>query len=334
MGDELMDQSGLTTVRFSTADHPDKDRMAMWRDQCCRLLMKLDIEPIDGGQLEYSLLARELPGVRVMSTAMSPVRITRTREYAADGNGDLIFIINQTGKATASARGRDIVLNEGDAVLMSASETKIFDRPSYGGSLSFRIPRSILSTMVTYVDDVVMQVIPQDTDALKLLAGYAAPLFNDIALATPEFRRTAVNHLHDLVALALGAALGGVAAGRAIPAARLRIAKSYIVENSSRRDLSVGAVATHLGLTPRNLQRLFESEGTTFSEFLLSQRLSRAHRMLTEPRLAQNPVGSIAYDAGFGDLSYFNRSFKRRYGMTPRDVRNDGARLFEVSNSQ
>jgi AraC-like DNA-binding protein len=329
-----MDQSGLTTVRFSTADHPDKDRMAMWRDQCCRLLMKLDIEPIDGGQLEYSLLARELPGVRVMSTAMSPVRITRTREYAADGNGDLIFIINQTGKATASARGRDIVLNEGDAVLMSASETKIFDRPSYGGSLSFRIPRSILSTMVTYVDDVVMQVIPQDTDALKLLAGYAAPLFNDIALATPEFRRTAVNHLHDLVALALGAALGGVAAGRAIPAARLRIAKSYIVENSSRRDLSVGAVATHLGLTPRNLQRLFESEGTTFSEFLLSQRLSRAHRMLTEPRLAQNPVGSIAYDAGFGDLSYFNRSFKRRYGMTPRDVRNDGARLFEVSNSQ
>lgn len=35
---------------------------------------------------------------------MSPVRITRTREYLADGNGDLIFIINQTGKATTSAR--------------------------------------------------------------------------------------------------------------------------------------------------------------------------------------------------------------------------------------
>ena len=89
-----------------------------------------------------------------------------------------------------------------------------------------------------------------------------------------------------------------------------------------------------LGLTPRNLQRLFESEGTTFSEFLLSQRLNRAHRMLTEPRLAQNPVGSVAYDAGFGDLSYFNRSFKRRYGMTPRDVRNDRERRFvEISSS-
>ena len=325
-----MDQPGLTTVRFSTADYPEKDRMAIWRDHCCRLLMKLDIEPISGGPLEYSALARELPGVRVMSTAMSPVRITRTREYATDGNGDLILIINQTGKAMASARGRDVVLNEGDAVLMSASEAKTFDRNSYGGALSFRIPRSILSSMVSYVDDIVMQLIPQNTDALKLLAGYAAPLFNDIALATPEFRRTAVNHLHDLVALSLGAARGSIAPGRAIPAARLRMAKSYIIENSSHRDLSVGAVAAHLGLTPRNLQRLFESEGTTFSEFVLSQRLTRAYRMLTEPRLAQNPVGAIAYDAGFGDLSYFNRSFKRRFGMTPRDVRNDGTKLIEV----
>ena len=334
MGDKLMDQAGLTTFRLSTDDLPDKDRVAMWRDHCCRVLMKLDIEPIGDTRLEYSILARDLPGVRVMSTASSPVRIIRTHEYLADGNDDLVFIINQTGKTTVTARGRDVSLREGDALLMSASEVKVFDRHSYGGALSFRIPRPILSSMVTYVDDVVMQVIPYNTDALKLLAGYAAPLFNDMALATPEFRRTAVNHLHDLVALALGAARDGVAVGRAIPAARLRMAKSYIAENSHRRDLSVGLVAAHLGLTPRNLQRLFESEGTTFSEFLLSQRLSRAHHMLTEPRLAQSSVGAIAYDAGFGDLSYFNRSFKRRFGVTPRDVRNDGTKLIEVLNSR
>jgi AraC-like DNA-binding protein len=56
--------------------------------------------------------------------------------------------------------------------------------------------------------------------------------------------------------------------------------------------------------------------------------------MLTEPRLAQSSVGAIAYDAGFGDLSYFNRSFKRRFGVTPRDVRNDGTKLIEVLDSR
>jgi AraC-like DNA-binding protein len=330
----LMDQPGHTTFRLSTADIPEKDRIAMWRDYYCRIMMKLDIEPINGTPLEYSFLARNLPGVRVMSLASSPVRITRTREFLADGNGDLVLIINQTGNVTASARGREIMLREGDALLMSASEAKIFDRHTYGGSVGFRIPRAILSSMVAYIDDAVMRMIPSETDALKLLAGYVSPLFNDIALAAPEFRRTAVNHLHDLVALALGATRDGLTNARAIPAARLRMAKSYIIENCSRRDLSVRVVAAHLGLTPRNLQRLFESEGTTFSEFLLSQRLNRAHRMLTEPRLAQNPVGSVAYDAGFGDLSYFNRFFKRRYGMTPRDVRNDRERRFvEISSS-
>jgi AraC-like DNA-binding protein len=44
--------------------------------------------------------------------------------------------------------------------------------------------------------------------------------------------------------------------------------------------------------------------------------------MLTQANWAQSPVGAIAYDAGFGDLSYFNRSFKRRYGATPREIRN------------
>ncbi len=314
----------FSTVRFSTADLPEEARAAMWRDHYCRMAMKLDIECNNDTPLECAILARTLPGVHMMSTALSPACIKRTREYLADGNGDLIFLINQSGLVAVHARGRDVVLREGDAILMSAGEVWIFDRPSHGSSLSFRIPRPILASLVADVDDAVMKLVPQNTEVLKLLAGYAAPLFNDVALTTPEFRRTAVNHLHDLVAVALGARHDGVgvANGRAVPAARLRMAKAYIIANSHRRELSVGSVSAHLGLTPRNLQRLFESEGTTFSEFLLAQRLSRAYRMLTEPRLAHSAVGAIAYDAGFGDLSYFNRSFKRRYGATPRDVRN------------
>ncbi|MGY3449372.1 helix-turn-helix domain-containing protein [Bradyrhizobium sp. USDA 4353] len=31
-------------------------------------------------------------------------------------------------------------------------------------------------------------------------------------------------------------------------------------------------------------------------------------------------------DVGFGDLSHFNRSFRRHYGTTPREVRGDGGR--------
>jgi AraC-like DNA-binding protein len=37
-------------------------------------------------------------------------------------------------------------------------------------------------------------------------------------------------------------------------------------------------------------------------------------------------ISSIAYDVGFGDLSYFNRVFRRQYNATPSDIRNDASR--------
>jgi AraC-like DNA-binding protein len=70
---------------------------------------------------------------------------------------------------------------------------------------------------------------------------------------------------------------------------------------------------------------LFEADGTTFSEFLTGQRLARAHRLLCEPDSSHTAISAIAYDVGFGDLSYFNRRFRRLYGLTPREVRGDTA---------
>jgi len=310
-------------MRFSTAELKEADKLERSREHYWRIGFKLDFEPAPGATFEVAVAARSLPGVKLLSTRMTPGRILRTHEHIATDNDDHVFVINQTSEATIVSRGREVVLGVGDAILMSSAETKTYNRHGFGGDTALRIPRSVLASIVPHVDDVVMHAISHHVGVLKLLDSYAVSVLNDVSLSTPEVRRAAVNHLHDLVALALGAThdASNLAIGRGLPAARLRMAKTYIIENSNRRDLSVGGVAAHLGLTARNLQRLFESEGTTFSEFLLSQRLSRAHRMLTESQHTQNPVGSIAYDAGFGDLSYFNRSFKRRYGATPRDIR-------------
>jgi AraC-like DNA-binding protein len=47
----------------------------------------------------------------------------------------------------------------------------------------------------------------------------------------------------------------------------------------------------------------------------------RAQRMLTDRRWSDRSVAWIAFETGFGDLSYFNRTFKRFYGNTPSEVR-------------
>ena len=66
---------------------------------------------------------------------------------------------------------------------------------------------------------------------------------------------------------------------------------------------------------------LFADEDTSFSDFVLNARLAHAYRLLTDPRRLDRNISSLAFEAGFGDLSYFNRAFRRRYGTTPSEVR-------------
>ena len=104
-------------------------------------------------------------------------------------------------------------------------------------------------------------------------------------------------------------------------AARLAALKADIARHFGDPALSVGAVAARHGISPRYVHKLFEDDGRTYSQFVLDVRLERAREELRDPRVATRTVSAIAGYVGFGDLSYFNRTFRRRYGMTPTEAR-------------
>jgi AraC-like DNA-binding protein len=115
-----------------------------------------------------------------------------------------------------------------------------------------------------------------------------------------------------------------VAKGRGIPAARLNAIKSDVERNLVRRDLSIDAICARHGITPRYMRMLFAGEQTTFSDFVTGRRLALALGRLRDPDRAGHTIGAIAYECGFGDLSYFNRAFRRHFGMTPSEARAGG----------
>jgi AraC-like DNA-binding protein len=309
-------------VSLATDDLPERDRVAFWQEQYGRTAFGVEIEPQGEAPFQACMSSIAIPGLQLMQETMSPAIVTRTITDIASCKNDFAFLVNQTGSATVCGRGRELTLQEGDAVLLSGAEVATFSRFTSGSSIALRLSRSMISATGAHLEDAVMCRIPEHNNALRMLVGYLHSLQDTAFPTTPELRQLLVSHVYDLVGIALGSVRHAEAVNaRGMRTNRLEAAKAFIIENIGRPDLSVALTAAHVGVRARYLQKLFEQEGGTFSKFVLDKRLERAHRMLSEPTFSARAVNAIAYDVGFGDLSYFHRRFRRLYGVTPLGIR-------------
>jgi AraC-like DNA-binding protein len=267
---------------------------------------------------------RKFADLGVLSGTVRGVRHEHARRDSGDGDDDFSFHINVHGSSQVAGPRGETMLRDGDAMLLSYSVSRTISRPEPVDHRVIRLPRAALGPLVRNIDDAVLLTIPRGTAMLGLLKCYVDAVFSDPALVIPHMRRLVVNHLCDLVALTLGATrdAAAVAEDRGVRAARLRAIKSDIEAHLAHGNLSPGTVAKRQQVSDSYIRKLFGGEGTSFSEYVLRRRLVRARRMLTDQCWADVSIASIAYDAGFGDLSYFNRAFKRCYGATPSEVRN------------
>jgi AraC-like DNA-binding protein len=106
-----------------------------------------------------------------------------------------------------------------------------------------------------------------------------------------------------------------------VRAARLHEIKTDILGNLRHQGLTIHGIASRHGLSASYVKQLFSADGTTFTEFVLRQRVSVAAAMLRDPHYAEHSIAAIAFEAGFGDVGYFNRIFRRRVGLKPADAR-------------
>jgi AraC-like DNA-binding protein len=148
-------------------------------------------------------------------------------------------------------------------------------------------------------------------------------LCNDVAEDLDMLgQKAAAQLLADLVGLLLGTSREqkDLIGQRGLSAARLNLMKADVLNNLDKRDLTIESVARARALSGRPAQRLFACSGTTFSEFVLEQRLLFARRLLLHKSGRDRKVSYIAYTVGFNDLSYFHWSFRKRFGVTPFDM--------------
>ena len=319
-----MQLSKFGAIRFSLDGIPERDRMAVFREVFGRTVLRYDLEPVRDIPFEVDVTFRSLPGLMMMSGRVHGSRNQRTAEMlAADPTDDVGMIVNLRGPHRLVHAGREVVLGDGEATLVSMAETGSYTHLPPGDILALRVPRKQFAPLVNGIDDRYLRVIPRGTPALGFLTSYIKLAQQEQTAIPPELQHLVAGHVHDLMALAVGATRDAThgAESQGLRAARLHAIKQDITKSIDQNDLSLADLAARHHCTPRFVQRLFESEGTTFTDYVLAQRLARAYRMLTDPRRAGEKISSIALAAGFGDVSYFNRVFRHCYGDTPSGIR-------------
>lgn len=91
--------------------------------------------------------------------------------------------------------------------------------------------------------------------------------------------------------------------------------RSYV--ESSPATATLEGAAASIGFTPGHISRIFHQySGTTFSDYLASQRMTMAAQMLSGPYPS---LKDVAYWVGYDSVKSFTQAFVRHYGMTPAE---------------
>ncbi|WP_137932662.1 helix-turn-helix transcriptional regulator [Mesorhizobium comanense] len=306
--------SGASPVSFDMAGHDDAE---------ARRLCAAHFSPIIGGatvEVERGVLSGMhgircgLAGLSVM-TCFFPSSPLRLKASGTPGSGRVLMLRSMEGPLIVAQDGRTIEAEPGDFLFVSGELPYDWYLPEGGrldcGSLpagAFRVPGATLSRLM-------LRPIPRTFPPLQLLITYGAYLLMRGPHSAGE-AEMANAHFNEILPLVVAYLEAPPAPDRD----RLLPVKRYIDDHLRDGDLDVSRVAGVLNVTPRYVQKLFQREGTTFSKYLLERRLAEARKLLLRNGPAR-PIGATAYDVGFGDISYFNRTFRKRYGVAPSAVR-------------
>jgi len=107
-------------------------------------------------------------------------------------------------------------------------------------------------------------------------------------------------------------------ASRDTESRRIKTVKQYINDHYSE-DLSLELLAGLVNMSPSSFSRFFKQHtNRTLTSYITDIRLGVAARSLVD---SSHNISEICYSCGFNNLSNFNRIFKGKKGMSPKEFR-------------
>ena len=302
---------------FSTVGLPAARRVELWETHNATALIALDVnttESLDATEINVQLsrihLARVAGSAHVVNRGATVIKRSPANSIAV--------YLTLRGDAWFEGEEGSRALRPGNVLICET------DRPFARGfrhgleELVVKADRAALP-QVAWLSKPVIASFGNDGPGDQ----YARALARVAARATRTGRHLPADESTVLDLIAVLAGRRAVAPATAHRAA----ARSHIDEHLRSPDLGAEQVAAAIGISERQLSRVFAADGTSVPRHILSRRLLLAHSILSREPTADRAsarsetIADIAARCGFTSVTYFSHAFRARFGQRASDVR-------------
>ena len=305
---------------FSTDQHARAKRYSAWRDAICDVYVHVDVKATDPDRYRGFIRETKFGDVVMTDILLSEQRIKRERQHISQLDKECFYIqFVRNGNVTVSQKGQEHRSNAARGAIFSATEQYELHGQGDVRSLYLELPRDAFIQRFAADRIPVSATIDTTRGVGKIATDFCVSLATDGTGLEPDLRSGLGSQLMDMLAFALQAQPNDLpmAEGWARKA-RLKLVQQWIDHHIVDSDLSLDEVAAANGMSLRYLHLLFEDCDMSASEWIWNRRLQRAYDRLTSGD--RQTITAIALDHGFNSPTHFATRFRRKYGISPRDV--------------
>jgi AraC family transcriptional activator of tynA and feaB len=304
----------------------ERDKFSYWNEVICRTVVDLDCRPLAQPRFEASIGGFDAPGLGVYHIHTRPHLVYRdAAEISRLDNDALIINFVTAGSLYSEQDGRAVVLKPGDGAISDAARPYFlrFDDPL--GCVSVKVYKSELRHRVAGVERITARSLAKGSSLNPLVFDYMASLLKHV----PTMEGSAALRAAEIFKELLSASLSEMVRQSPVPMSEYRAVsllrvKAFIDRHLRNPALNAALVAQGLKLSARYINKLFEAEQSSLGRHVLRRRLERCAAELSDSARAHLSISVIALESGFNDMSHFSRTFRAKYGLSPRDFRAAG----------
>ncbi len=304
---------------WSTAAAREGERFGYWHDAVCRAVLNVDTEnpPEHGFFGEISAVPRA--GARFVRFASAAHRIVRSPRLARRAeDGHVLVSLQLAGSSRIRQGGADLAVAPGEIAILDGACPFEIEFPAKVGRMIAVIPRVRLAARTPWRMPAQACKLAGDGWSADLIARTLAVLADPQIDPGADGAEALFDSLAGLLALAQQPGRGAAAAPGALQGEAMA---AFVRRHACEPGLDAAAIAARFGVSIRTVHGRFAARGTTLGRALLDHRLDLARGALESAAWRGAPVSQIAWACGFCDLSHFTKSFRRRFGVAPREWR-------------